>query len=129
MPTEVMAMPHVVLEGSINLEELFNNNRFFLREGDKIVRLDEILVNSMRSRLLVKATAVEAGVSRSYYISMLLKGSSITVRLDELTDPEKTDSVKISLAVVASMLMKKYGMKVVRTNIGEYLERADTLIK
>lgn len=122
-------MPHVVLEGSINLEELFNNfNRFFLREGDKIVRLDEILVNSMRSRLLVKATAVEAGVSRSYYISMLLKGSSITVRLDELTDPEKTDSVKISLAVVASMLMK-HGMKVVRTNIGEYLERADTLIK
>ncbi len=129
MPTEVIAMPHVVLEGNINLEEFFNNNRFFLREGDKIVRLDEILVNSMRSRLLVKATAVEAGVSRSYYINVLLKDSSITVRLDELTDPEKTDSVKTSLAVVASMLMKKYGMKVVRTNIGEYLERADTLIK
>ncbi len=124
MPTEVILMPHVVLEGKIDLDDLLNSfKRFFLREGDKIVRLDEMLVNNMRSRLLVKATAVDNAVSRSYYISILLKDSSITVRLDELTDPEKTDGVKLSLAVVADMLMRRYGMKVVRTNIGEYLER------
>ncbi len=119
-------MPHVVLEGNMNIEELFNSfKKVFFRssDGSIIVRLDEILVNSLKTRLLIKATSVDNGVSRSYYISILVKDSSVTVRLDELTDPEKSNGVKMSLALVAKMLIAKNGMSIARTNIGEYLDK------
>lgn len=77
---------------------------------------------------MIKATSIVNSIPRSYYISILLKGSSITIRLDELTDPEKNDGVKISLAIVAKMFIIKYGLKVVRTNINEYLTREDLIV-
>ncbi len=119
-------MPHVVLEGNVNIEEFFNSfKKVFFRssDGSIIVRLDEILVNSLKTRLLIKATSVDNGVSRSYYISILVKDSSVTVRLDELTDPDKSHGVKMSLALVAKMLIAKNGMNIARTNIGEYLDK------
>ncbi len=122
-------MPHVVLEGKANIDEFFNNfNKVFFRDNNIIVRLEEILVNNLKTRFLVKATSIVNGIPRSYYISILLKGSSITIRLDDLTDPEKNEGVKISLAIVAKMFITKYGLKVVRTNINEYLMREDLIV-
>ncbi len=124
-------MPHVVLEGKANIDEFFNNfNKVFFRDTDNniIVRLEEILVNNLKTRFLVKATSIVNNIPRSYYISILLKGSSITIRLDDLTDPEKNEGVKISLAIVARMFITKYGLKVVRTNINEYLMREDLIV-
>jgi len=124
-------MPHVVLEGKANIDEFFNSfSKIFFRDANNsiIVRLEEILVNNLKTRFLIKATSIVNSIPRSYYISILLKGSSITIRLDELTDPEKNDGVKISLAIVAKMFIIKYGLKVVRTNINEYLTREDLIV-
>jgi len=124
-------MPHVVLEGKANIDEFFNSfSKIFFRDANNsiIVRLEEILVNNLKTRFLIKATSIVNSIPRSYYISILLKGSSITIRLDELTDPEKNDGVKISLAILAKMFIIKYGLKVVRTNINEYLTREDLIV-
>ncbi len=118
-------MPHVVLDGNLNLKDLLRNfKRVSVRIDDAIIKLDELFINAAENRLLAKAVVVESGKPRSFYLDVMLKGSSITVRLDDLTMPEeKSDGVKLSIALVANLLKKHGDLKVSKTNIVDQLSK------
>jgi hypothetical protein len=51
------------------------------------------------------------------------KSDKTTIRLDPLTDPEKTPGVKMALALMAKMLLKHFpNLTVIQTNIQEFLD-------
>jgi hypothetical protein len=120
-------MPHVVLAGGINMQALasaLNGNVIRDPPGGMIVRLEESFLNATGSSLLIRVTVVE-GIPRSFYIIVTRKQAGVTIRLDHLTDPEKTNGVKTALALVAVKAMQiDRELSVVKTNISDYLDTA-----
>ena len=52
--------------------------------------------------------------------------NKITIRLDPITDPEKTDGVKIAIALIAKRIQdieKTSNLYVSKTNIQEFIDR------
>lgn len=123
-------MPHVVLEGNLNINDLVSNFRkFSIHVDGTIIKLDELLINASGNRLLARAVVVESNKPRSFYLDVMLKGNSITVRLDDLTAPEeKSDGVKMSIALMSRLIQRHGDLRIVRTNIGDQLSRIDATI-
>jgi hypothetical protein len=79
----------------------------------------------------VRVTTVEI-VPHSFYVMVVQKESKTTIMLDPLTDPEKTVGVKMTLAAIATRILQLAGMEignVQRTNIGEYLNMVQNILK
>ena len=63
---------------------------------------------------------------QSFYIMVMNRENKITIRLDPTTDPDKTDGVKIALALMAKRIQeveKMSGLYVSKTNIQEFIDR------
>jgi hypothetical protein len=121
-------MPHVVLSGSISVAEIFDNLQKIMYRypaSNTIIRIEEYLVSKEANRLLARAIVVEQQQPRSFYIEVNVKDDKTTVRLDPMTDPEKTDGVKLALALMAQRIQeigKLNNLSVSKTNISEFLD-------
>ena len=95
-------MPHVVIEGPVSLETVFHSfEPISVREGESILKVKDALCNLARTKVLFDCIAVEDRISQSFYIAVTQKGAKTSVHLDALTDPEKNDSIKRLLAILA----------------------------
>lgn len=116
-------MPHIQIIGSAPLERLIDAfEPLSARDGDTIAKTSAIFLNVRDRTALVKALVVEPHVQRRFYVLLVEKSEGLMVRLDPLTDPEKTDAVKRLLALVADWVHRvsagsRYGM----TNLQGYL--------
>jgi hypothetical protein len=74
--------------------------------------------------MMAKAVVVERKISSSFYILINPKSDKTSIRLDPLTDPEKTSGVKMALALMAKKVLKHFlpDLKVAQTNIQEFLD-------
>ena len=118
-------MPHVVVNGPALLERLYQNfTPENLREGACIIKLRALYLNTRKTEALVDCIVVEDGLPQNFYALLSQRASGITVRLDPMTDPQKTDGVKRLVALLGQRLKAQdlactYGA----TNLTEYLER------
>jgi hypothetical protein len=72
---------------------------------------------------LIQALVVEPRVNRKFYVLLVEKPEGLLVRLDPLTDPEKTDGVKRLLALVAEWIRRvSPGSCFGTTNLREFLQ-------
>jgi hypothetical protein len=117
-------MPHAVLEGPVDLDSIFGSLQKKIHRGsDLIVRIEEYFANRSGDSVLARAVAVE-GNSQSFFILVSSKGNKTTIRLDPCTDPEKTDGVKLALAMMAKQIMEiNPDLVVTKTNISQHLEK------
>jgi hypothetical protein len=142
-------MPHVVFSGSVDLYLIFKkcDKIFFKRskEGGEgrtakttsstmtttlvfpdnlIVRIDDFFIDPSGHQIMAKAVVVEGKISSSFYILINAKSDkTATIRLDPLTDPEKTPGVKTALALTAKKVLENFpDLKVTQTNIHEFLD-------
>jgi predicted transposase YdaD len=121
-------VPHIVLSGSISLSEVFENMYELLFKDQKsniIVRIEKYFINQPGNMILAKADAVDQK-PQSFYIMVTNKEDKTTIRLDPITDPEKTDGVKIALALMAKGIQeieKAHNLYVSKTNIQEFIEK------
>jgi hypothetical protein len=118
-------MPHVMIEGSARIEELESKFEPILyREGTRVVKVNRFFREKGGRAALLETVAVEAGHQHKFFIQLSVKEEILTVRLEPLTDPEKTSVVRIAIALVARRILDwnpdcRYG----NTNISEYLIR------
>ena len=126
-------MPHIVLSGaSISLSEILAHMQKILfkdQKSDMIVHIDNCFINQLVDIILVKAVAVDQK-PQSFYIMVMNKQDKITIRLDPTTDPEKTDGVKIALALIAKRILeieKARNLYVSKTNIQEYVTKVSEI--
>ena len=121
-------MPHIVLSGSILLSNAFEHMYKILFKDQKsniIVRIETYFINQPGNIILAKAVAVDQK-PQSFYIMVMNREDKVTIRLDPTTDPEKTDGVKIALALMVKRIQeieKAHNLYVSKTNIQEFIDK------
>ncbi|MBZ0267588.1 hypothetical protein K8I85_05490 [bacterium] len=117
-------MPHVVIEGPVDLDRFFRGLEP-IQERDEagIRKITDAYLNVKGTSLLLEAVVVEDGKSQGFLIAVSCKGEGATVRLLPATDPEKTPGVKRLLADVARLLVHRFpGTRFGKTNLQEFLD-------
>lgn len=116
-------MPHVVLEGRLDIQRFCTVYQPLVhRESDKILKLQHAYVSTTRDEVLIEAVALQDGHPQRFLVQVLVRDNRATVKLYPGTDPEKTDAVKKTVALVARQLMDcSPGVRYGSTNIGEFL--------
>ena len=97
------------------------------QKSNIIVRIEKYFINQPGDMILAKAVAVDQK-PQSFYILVTNKNKEdkTTIRLDPITDPEKTDGVKIALALMAKRIQeieKAHNLYVSKTNIQEFIDK------
>jgi len=116
-------MPHIQIVQAAPLEQLAERfEPLSARHGETVIKTTAIYLNARDRTALVQALVVEPRVHRKFYVLLVEKPGAMMVRLDPLTDPEKTDAVKRALAMVADWVRRispesRYGT----TNLSEFL--------
>jgi hypothetical protein len=123
-------VPHIVLSGSISLSNVFEHMYKILFKDQKksniVVRIEKYFINQPGDIILAKAVAVDDQKPQSFYIMVMYREDKTTIRLDPITDPEKTDGVKIALALMAKRIQeieKAHNLYVSKTNIQEFIDK------
>ena len=118
-------MPHVQIIGSVRLEQLAERfEPLSIRNGDTIGKALAFFLNARDRTALVQALVVEPRINRRFYVLLTEKPDGLMVRLNPLTDPEKTDAVKRLLAAVADWIHRASpGSSYGTTNLQEFLVR------
>ena len=75
--------------------------------------------------MMAKAVVIEGKISSSFYILLInVNSEKTTIRLDPLTDSEKTHAVKMAMALMAKNIFTHFllNLKVAQINIQEFLD-------
>ena len=116
-------MPHVVLEGTICLNDL--QGRFspvMERNGSEILKTVDFYVNHTDNSALLESIVIENGPPKNFFVHLSKKENSLTVRLFPLTDPEKTIGVKKLMGIIAKKIRELFPeSEFGKTNLQDFL--------
>ena len=73
------------------------------QKSNVIVRIENFFINQRYDIILSKAIAIDQK-TQSFYIVVTNRENKITIRLDPITYTEKTDGVKIAIALMAKRI-------------------------
>lgn len=116
-------MPHVTILGSIDLRQIIiRRPEMFLRDPEGIKRVSEYYTNTDCSKLLLEALVIEPEKKQQFFFQVNKKANGAVVRLDPISDAEKTTGVKRLLGQVAFAIKSlfpdsRYG----KTNIAAFI--------
>lgn len=113
-------MPHVVIEGPVDLEAYAREfEPFVLRSGHDVIRAGTLYRDRSGRALLLEAVVVEAGRKLPFYLKITSHDrGSVTVRIDPLTHPERSDGVRTLVARIGKELLDRNpGSRVGNSNV------------
>ena len=114
-------MPHIVLNGKVDLQKIQDDFQPIFLKSDSIIRVKEMHVNSSKNNALYSTLVID-GSNQEFFIEVLSSDSKTTIRLFPLTDPEKTDSVKNAMVLICKSIKKLYpDIPIGKTNLKDYL--------
>ena len=117
-------MPHVVLEGRVTIDDAGRRfEPFVIRERELVIKAERFYRERDGRAALVETVVVEAGHVQKFFIQLSPRHDGLTVRLEPLTDPEKTPGVRRAIARVAHGLAAATGARYGNTNIEDDLIR------
>jgi len=117
-------VPHVVLEGHITIDDAARHfEPFVVRERDLVIKAERFYRERDGRAALVEMVVVRPGHTQKFFIQLSPRDEGLTVRLEPLTDPEKTPGVRRSIAHVAQRLAVATGARYGNTNIDHDLIR------
>ena len=113
-------MPHVVIDGEVDLRAYAE--RFVHLQITKtrdVLKTEGLYVERSGRALLIHALAVEAGRTQTFYVRISAQDrGSVSVRIDPLSKPERSEGVKRIVAEIgADLLAHSPGAKVRTTNL------------
>lgn len=103
-------MPHVVVEGPVSVEQFYQQfEALSRRQDDTILKVKDAYINQEKTRVLLECIVVEDRISHVFYMALTQQTPErITVRLDTLTSPERTDGVKRLIALIGYQLTSQH---------------------
>ena len=117
-------MPHVVLEGRIGVDDAARVfEPFVIRDGERIIKAERFYREKDARSALIEMVVVDAGHTQKFFIQLSPRAGGLTVRLEPLTDPEKSPAVKSAIAQVAHRLRSATGAAYGSSNIEDHLVR------
>jgi len=116
-------MPHVVLNGTISVEEIFNKlNPLFIRNDECILKTKEAYLEKNKKDILIDSLAIEKGKKTVFLALISGRDDGVVVRLFPQVEVEKTDGVKKVLAELAKQVMQTFpDVHVGETNLQDYM--------
>ncbi|UCF08821.1 MAG: hypothetical protein JSW28_03780 [Thermoplasmata archaeon] len=117
-------MPHVVLNGEVAIEDLFDKlEPIFKKKENGIIKTQASYLGKDKGSVLIESLAIEPGNKIEFFVLIGKRDDGIVVRLHPIPDIEKTDGVKQVLAEVAKHLRDKFPqLSVGKTNLSEFLK-------
>jgi hypothetical protein len=115
-------MPHIVLDKSLNL---FDFSILFkpLFQKSPLIKIQDMFIDTRGSNALLSTVVIDNS-HHEFFIQLMTSKDKTTIRLYPLTDPEKTNAVKQSLANVCLEIQKHYpDMKVIKSNLWDYITK------
>jgi hypothetical protein len=105
-------VPHVIVEGTITLAGLQRDHvPFTEREGGRVVKVDRFYLDAPGRAALLETLVIQ----------LTAREDGVMVRLEPMTDPEKSPAVKRALATIARRIRAACGGRFGGTNIAEFL--------
>ena len=116
-------MPHIVLDRSLNL---FDFSILFkpLFQKTPLIKIQDMYIDTRGSNALLSVVVIDDS-HHEFFIQLMTSKDKTTIRLYPLTDPEKTDAVKQSLANLTLQIQTFYpDMKILKSNLWNYITKA-----
>ncbi|MEQ8820767.1 MAG: hypothetical protein RLY93_11030 [Sumerlaeia bacterium] len=129
-------MPHVVIRGPVSAEDIwlaFQPLEF--QEGGNVMKVADCYLSSDREVLLLRATVVERGFPKNFFLKIVEDGDEqthgemarLTISVEKQAAPERTDAVKRLIGLSAWRLLQAVPeAEVATTNIPEFIKGPDT---
>jgi hypothetical protein len=117
-------MPHVVLLGTVSVDDIFNGLKsVFIRNESGILKTDTSYISRDKTAILIEALTIEGGVKRSFFALIGQRDEGVVVRIYQGSDVEKTVGVKSILSEIAKQLLVAFPhLTIGETNLLEYLQ-------
>jgi len=114
-------LPHIVFNNKIDLESFSKKFVPIFQKIPILIRVSTVFVDKNKVKALLPAVSI-SDVNQQFLIEISTQKSKTTIKLYSGTDPEKTDGVKMSMALLAEQIMHHYSkFKVTKTNLEDYL--------
>jgi hypothetical protein len=117
-------MPHVVLTGTVSIEDIFNIVKVvFIRNESGLLKTDTSYMSRDKTAILIESLTIEGGVKRSFFTLIGHRDDGVVVRIYPGSDVEKTVGVKSILSEIAKQLLVAFPQLIIgETNLLEYLK-------
>jgi len=116
-------MPHVVLNGIVNVDDTFNALKGIIIRNEKgILKTDNIYISRDKTAILIEALTIEGGVKRSFFAMIGRRDDGVVIRIYQGSEVEKTGGVKSILSEIAKQLLSVFPQLTIgETNLQEFL--------
>jgi hypothetical protein len=115
-------MPHIVLNKSLNL---FDFSIIFkpIFQKSPLIKIQDMYIDTRGTNALLSTVVIDDS-HHEFFIQLMTNKDRTTIRLLPLTDPEKTDLVKQSLANLCLEIQKHYpDMEIIKSNLWDYFTK------
>lgn len=117
----LIIVPHIVFDEKIELLDFSKKFIPIFEKEQYLIKISDIFVNKEDHTALLPAVAI-SHIHQQYLIEISTRKYKTTIRLYPGTDPEKTDAVKLSLALLAGQIIKNYpNFQIIKTNLNDYI--------
>jgi len=119
-------MPHIVIDRQI---DLFDFSKLFtpIFQKSPLIKITSIYVEKSGNIALLPAVVID-DKHREFFIQIMSSHKKTTIRLLPQTDPEKTDTVKLSLAKVYVQMKTHYSdISISKSNLFDYVEICESV--
>jgi hypothetical protein len=115
-------MPHIVFDKKIDLIDFSRKFIPIFQKEPILIKITTIFVDKESLTGLLPTVAISDS-QQQYLIEISTSKSNTTIRLYPPTDPQKTDAVKISIALLAKHMINNYpDFQITKTNLSEYVK-------
>lgn len=120
-------MPHLVFKGPVTPEDIYLTFQpLELKEEGLVAKATECFLNFSKDTVLIRSMVSERSFPRNFFIKVTLKNEELTLKLEQLGAPERSDAVKRFLGFCGWVMMQSEPqLELVRGNIEEFIKAPD----
>lgn len=117
-------MPHVVLLGNVEIEDIFRELKpVFIRNKKMILKTSESYLERHKNSILIDSLAIEEDKKTVFLPMISGREDGVVVRLFPKIEVDKTEGVKKMLSELAKQLIAMFPeLKIGETNLANYLK-------
>ncbi len=98
-------MPHVIINKELNVEDAMARlKKYEIKENDRFFVIKEVHVNPEKTNILLKTVVVDDDFQQKFYIVIHKRPDGWIVKLDDITQPFRTPSVKFAIEKTGELL-------------------------
>lgn len=117
-------MPHVVLLGNVEIEDIFRELKpVFIRNKKMILKTLESYLERDKNSILIDSLAIEEDKKTVFLAMISGREDGVVIRLFPKIEVDKTEGVKKILSELAKQLLSMFPeLKIGETNLANYLK-------